>query len=314
MPSTEVEITEIPALSAQESSLVDLHSVMNVLNVIYGELTLLGFALADDGDLLKSALDLCEQIRVNLLDSVSNVSHAFRIRETIQKIDATIAEEIERRSDRVFSADVHSSVSNLSSVYRVLETRVRELVERAQWPTDWIEFSVEEIRRDCHSVFSAIEKNSRGRFRIVYVFSQKEPSDYFLNLAIEAANHHTIAMPWSFRDVMRDLMANARKYTQPGGTISAGLFESPQALNLIVSDTGRGIPADELQTVVAFGKRGSNVGAVRTMGGGFGLTKAFLVTKKFGGRIWIRSELGVGTRIKIEVPRPGRGTAPSQNT
>jgi hypothetical protein len=43
---------------------------------------------------------------------------------------------------------------------------------------------------------------------------------------------------------------------------------------------------------------------VRTMGGGFGLTKAFLTTKQFGGRFWIASAVGVGTRIRIHVPRP----------
>jgi signal transduction histidine kinase len=44
------------------------------------------------------------------------------------------------------------------------------------------------------------------------------------------------------------------------------------------------------------------------MGGGFGLTKAFLVTKQFGGRMWIKSELGVGTRITLKLPRPGSAT------
>jgi signal transduction histidine kinase len=40
------------------------------------------------------------------------------------------------------------------------------------------------------------------------------------------------------------------------------------------------------------------------MGGGFGLTKAFMVTKRFGGRFWIASELGRGTRIRIVIPLP----------
>lgn len=44
------------------------------------------------------------------------------------------------------------------------------------------------------------------------------------------------------------------------------------------------------------------------MDSGFGLTKAFLVTKPFGGRCWIRSELDVGTRIRIEIPRPRPST------
>jgi signal transduction histidine kinase len=111
-------------------------------------------------------------------------------------------------------------------------------------------------------------------------------------------------MPLFFKDVMRDLIANARKYTAPGGTINVGVYETDAELRFVVQDTGRGIPPDELQTVVHYGRRGSNVQQVRTMGGGYGLTKAFLVTKRFGGRFWIKSELGVGTRITIIVPRP----------
>ena len=45
------------------------------------------------------------------------------------------------------------------------------------------------------------------------------------------------------------------------------------------------------------------------MGGGFGLTKAFLVTQQFGGRMWIKSELGIGTRITLVLPRPDAHTA-----
>ena len=82
------------------------------------------------------------------------------------------------------------------------------------------------------------------------------------------------------------------------------MYETTETLKFGVQDTGRGIPSNELQTVVHYGKRGSNVGQVRTLGGGFGLTKAFLVTKQFGGRFWIRSEVGIGTRIRIEIPRP----------
>ncbi|XFA71814.1 ATP-binding protein [Thermosynechococcaceae cyanobacterium Okahandja] len=69
-------------------------------------------------------------------------------------------------------------------------------------------------------------------------------------------------------------------------------------------DTGCGIPSSELTKVVGFGQRGSNVQHRRTMGGGFGLTKAFLVTKRFGGRMWIRSQEGVGTRITLQIPLP----------
>jgi signal transduction histidine kinase len=43
------------------------------------------------------------------------------------------------------------------------------------------------------------------------------------------------------------------------------------------------------------------------MGGGFGLTKAFLATKQFGGRFWLASTVAVGTRVRIQLPRPAAG-------
>ncbi|MFP4637996.1 MAG: hypothetical protein ACLFM6_06090, partial [Spirochaetaceae bacterium] len=46
-----------------------------------------------------------------------------------------------------------------------------------------------------------------------------------------------------------------------------------------------------------------------TRGGGFGLTKAFYVTRSLGGRMAIESEPDVGTRIEIEIP-----TAPLPQT
>lgn len=152
-------------------------------------------------------------------------------------------------------------------------------------------------------MFAAIEKNSKGRYRIIYNLARQQASDYYIDFEIESANRRTIALPQFFHDVMRDLIANARKYTAPGGTINVGVYETDAELRFVVQDTGRGIPPAEIQTVVHYGKRGSNVQQVRTMGGGYGLTKAFLITQRNGGRFWIKSELGAGTRITLLIPR-----------
>jgi signal transduction histidine kinase len=92
-----------------------------------------------------------------------------------------------------------------------------------------------------------------------------------------------------------------------------GLYESANELRFVIQDTGCGIPADEIVTVVQYGRRGSNVRHVRTMGGGFGLTKAFLVTQRFGGRFWIKSEIGVGTRITLVLPTPTKSDQAAQD-
>ena len=82
-------------------------------------------------------------------------------------------------------------------------------------------------------------------------------------------------------------------------------MQKPDILRVVVRDSGMGIPADELDKVVQFGYRASNVkDKVRTMGGGFGLTKAYKVVKGLGGRMWIESELNKGTSVKFELPVP----------
>jgi signal transduction histidine kinase len=104
------------------------------------------------------------------------------------------------------------------------------------------------------------------------------------------------------QDVLRDIIANAGKYSDPDGKISAGLHDDVEYLRIVVKDEGRGIPENELESVVNYGERASNIGNTQTMGGGFGLTKAYFMTKQFGGRMWIASYLGKGTTVTIHIP------------
>lgn len=307
MSAVEMEITAIPPLSPGEASLVDMHSVLNVLNVLYGELYVLGDTLGAEAE-FAPALERCETIRGDLTNPPAALRQAASIGEHAQAILAAIDAALRTKPDSARQPAVEEAVANIQSVFKVLGVRARELLARAQAPGEWIDVPIEELRNDFHQVFAAIEKNSHGRYRIIYNLAQQEPADYYVDFAIESDNGRTVALPLLFKDVMRDLMANARKYTPLGGTISAGLYETDDKLKFTVQDTGCGIPPAELETVVHYGKRGSNVAHVRTMGGGFGLTKAFLVAKQFGGRFWIRSELGVGTRIRIEIPRPRPAT------
>jgi len=110
-------------------------------------------------------------------------------------------------------------------------------------------------------------------------------------------------MPAVLQDVMRDLIANARKYTDLGGIIITGLDDDGENLCFVVEDNGRGIPADQIEQVVEYGMRATNVKDKETKGGGFGLTKAFFVTCQYNGRMWIESEEGRGTTITLQIPR-----------
>lgn len=300
----EIEITQIPSLQPGEVSLVEMHSLLNILNVLQGELTVIGLHLANNTDLLPRGLALCDQIKASFSDPAAALQFASRVQADESAIMAEINTELAKHPAKPDDAEMAESLANIHSVFRILEARAQETLTRVREPGKWIDYRLDELRADFQAVFTAIEKNSKGRYRIIYNLARQLPSDYYIDFVIDSSNGRTVAMPLFFKDVMRDLIANARKYTAPGGTINVGVYETDRELRFVVQDTGRGIPPDELGLVVHFGRRGSNVQEVRTMGGGYGLTKAFLVTKRFGGRFWIKSELGAGTRVTIIIPRP----------
>lgn len=299
----EIEITEIPPLKPNEQSLLEMHSLLNVFNVLRSELVLIGLALADDDALLKRGLALCDRMADGLRNGSAKLAAARDVDEHTRLVLAEIDGALNGRAEVRQDHEVVKSLDNLQSVFATLRVHARELLARAHDPESWVVFSAAALQRNLVEVFAAIERNSRQRFRIVYNAALQRPGDYYMDLKIESASGDRLRMPPVFQDVMRDLIANARKYTAPGGHIIAALHSGSDALRFLVEDTGRGIPPDELEAVVRFGYRAKNVSDVRMFGGGFGLTKAFFATKQFGGRFWIASELGRGTRVRLEIPQ-----------
>lgn len=300
----EIEIREIPTLAPEQAALLDSHSVLNVLNVLVGELALLGFAFEDKPELFRDSLARCNDLVVGLGNS-SQANVCLGVTEACATgIEAELLAMAVRHAGRLGEPSIADGLRNISSVLEILRVRAREVLARARHPQLWEPFLPATLRRGFVGVFSAMEHHSRHRFRIVYSPLVQTPRDYYVELDFDPADEALIWMPPVLVDVMRDLIANARKYTAPGGWIAARLEQSPEELRFSVQDSGRGIPRAELAQVVAFGQRGSNAADIRTLGGGFGLTKAFAVTRQFLGRFWIASEEGVGTRIRLSLPRP----------
>jgi signal transduction histidine kinase len=299
----EVEITDLPELSREQTALIDMHSVVNIMNVLLNELQYLQEVLRE-AEPLQPALDAIQRIHRDLRSSEDVAADLGNLLECEDRVMGVVQAMLEAHPDAVKDPDVKDSVGNLRSVFAVLDTRARELLDRVRVPGRWTDHDIEQLTANFTNVLAAIEKNSKGRYRIVYNIAKQERQDYMVGFGIESVDGDTIHMPPVLQDVMRDLIANARKYTEPGGEINAGLVDDGRELRFVVEDTGRGIPPDEIQQVVEFGKRGSNVDDKETMGGGFGLTKAYLATRQFGGSMRIASRPGAGTRITLRIPRP----------
>lgn len=303
-----IEITKELHLTEEESTLLDMHSFLNIMNVLHGELLMLCWQIQEErpdlDDPLPKSLGLCERIRSALAD----LEEVRLYGEDLASYEATMLEEVDEAlrhvPDIAARPEVRQGVDNIASVFEVLKVRVREILARVDEPEAWRPHDPREMEEDLVRVLKAIEKNSKGRYQIVFNMTEHGERAYLVQLRIDSVGEDAVIMPPVLTDVLRDLVANARKYTDPGGIIRAELIDDGEHVRMVVADTGRGIPVDELEHVVEYGRRASNVDGQRTMGAGLGLTKAYLVTKQFQGRMWIESYLDGGTEIEITIPRP----------
>ena len=108
------------------------------------------------------------------------------------------------------------------------------------------------------------------------------------------------------RQILLNLVGNAVKFTAQGEvTLSAEVRRSndgTQNLHLAVQDTGIGIPADKISSLFQSFSQVDSSTTRRFGGTGLGLAISKRLTELMDGRVWVTSELGVGSVFHVEIP------------
>lgn len=294
-------------LDFEQVRVLDHHSLLNILNVIVYELMVLQERVPGRDELqvvLDEVHETANALALGKLSSDAIIGIGGLKSKVLQAVDAKRS-HLNDIDERYWQ----ETVTNLHSIFEILELRIGELKRRGGdlWHWEWV--ACTRIEENLRSVFSALSRNSRGRYGFTEDANGQRTNDYLIQLDIRGTRNATIFMPPVIQDVVRDLAANSRKYTEPGGTLAIRMTQTARELEFEVRDTGIGIPADEIPGIFGFGHRGSNVQNRRTMGGGFGLTKAYYVVQMFGGRMWMESQTGEdsGTSILCRLPLPEEG-------
>ncbi len=112
--------------------------------------------------------------------------------------------------------------------------------------------------------------------------------------------------------VLENLIDNAMKYTPSGGRVTINLSDARinsarSALEVVVSDSGIGVPSAEKDKIFHRFYRGTNAIKAEPDGTGLGLFIAHDIVEKHGGEIWFESKEGEGTHFHFTLPvfRPG---------
>ena len=101
--------------------------------------------------------------------------------------------------------------------------------------------------------------------------------------------------------VVRNLLANAVKFTAAGGKVSLEITETDGKHIVAVSDTGTGMTPEQLQNLFRIDRQQSREGTAGEQGSGLGLIVCREMLQKNGSTLHVESEAGKGSRFWFEV-------------
>ncbi|MFZ1972820.1 MAG: ATP-binding protein [Candidatus Acidiferrales bacterium] len=108
------------------------------------------------------------------------------------------------------------------------------------------------------------------------------------------------------------LVDNAIKYTPEGGFCEIELLPTLNEIQILVRDSGIGIPEHELSLIFERSYRTDRARSRNTGGAGLGLAIARWITEMHGGTITVESHVGMGSVFRVNLPIPhGSATPPA---
>lgn len=110
------------------------------------------------------------------------------------------------------------------------------------------------------------------------------------------------------RQVFANLLDNALKYTEPGGTVELSVRGAGAEVMICFKDTGIGIPAHEMDRIWDRLFRGDKSRSQRGLGLGLSLVKAIVEAHK--GQVEVSSEPGRGSELRVYLPATSESESP----
>jgi K+-sensing histidine kinase KdpD len=198
------------------------------------------------------------------------------------------------------------------------------LLEEVSWPEDKTREFLELIDNECENLQLMISKILDSSMIDAGILPIERQPARLDRLAGEVCNelgrrtsiHNLIvdfpanfpivdADPLQVKQVLRNIVDNAIKYSPEGGLIVIRGEVRPQDVVIHIADQGVGIsPEDLIPLFEKFFRAKSSIGYY-VAGTGLGLPIARSIVEAHGGRIWAKSEMGEGTEISFSLPRGG---------
>jgi GAF domain-containing protein len=260
---------------------------------------------------------------------IVNVLQTFATQSALAIQNARLFLEIEDKSRQLEVASQHKSefLANMSHELRtplnaiigfsevLAEKMFGELNEKQEEYSKDIHASGQHLLSLINDILD-LSKIEAGRMELeLSDFHLPTALDSALTLVRERAGRRSIALHLSVderlgqiqaderkvRQVVLNLLSNAIKFTPEGGRIEVGAVPKDGLVEVSVSDTGVGI-APEDQEAVFEEFRQVGTADKKVEGTGLGLTLCRKFVELHGGKIWVKSQVGVGSTFTFTIP------------
>ena len=188
--------------------------------------------------------------------------------------------------------DQHTSVDHILSGGRHLVSLIDDVLDIAKIEGDRLDLSLEsllmsELLADTVALMMPMATSAS----VGLTFNRSD-----------GANQHVHGDSRRLRQVVLNLLSNAIKYNRPGGSVEVRCEVSlTDGVDIVVQDTGIGIPAEELPRLFTpFDRLGAQTTAIEGSGVGLALSHRLMTT--MDGTLSATSELGVGSVFTASVP------------
>jgi signal transduction histidine kinase len=257
-----------------------------------------------------------------------------RDRELMESYLATLtsSRELEMANERLRRLDAertrfltlvtHELRAPINTIHTCLELvltgraspeKVRDILERVEVRTAELTELISDLLRLARAREEEIREKQPELVQVAEVLSnvvelmqaEAHSRDLFLSMDVEPNLPRVRLNADSLKLVWTNLLSNAIKYTEPGGIIVVTLKQSGDQLLGSVRDTGIGIPAEDREQIFEEFYRSDNAKDLCRVGTGVGLAIVRRILENWGGRIWVESEVGLGSKFSFVLPCGG---------
>jgi signal transduction histidine kinase/DNA-binding response OmpR family regulator len=173
-----------------------------------------------------------------------------------------------------------------------------------------------------------LSKVEAGRMELDQsMFSVRDALETSVSLVRERAVEHGIVLDLQigtevsvveadelrFKQVLLNLLSNAVKFTGDEGRVEVRAAVEGETLTVTVTDNGLGVGPEDRERIFESFQQGTR-GPRKTEGTGLGLTLSRRIVELHGGRIWLDSEVGVGSTFGFTIPVRADGAVGKRRT